>query len=122
METQKKVILEFKTENNDKFLVEIDENELDQTLLEKTEEMEMVSDKKENKITKKLTKVVENAFEIITGVGNQVINAAKKIEKTPENIEVKMNLKLSGGADFYIAKTNTEASMEVVLKWNKIEE
>lgn len=119
MEASKKAILEFQTESGDKFLVEIDENEVDNSLLENTGgEVEKVATN-ESKITKKLKKIVNNAFGVITTVGNQVINATKKMEEVPQNIEVKMNLKVSGGADFYIAKTDAEASMEVVLKWNK---
>ncbi len=66
---------------------------------------------------------VTNAFskgmQLIRACAEQVSDTVRQVSRTarPQEVEVKFGVKLSAETGAFIAKTGTEAHMEVTLKW-----
>ena len=62
----------------------------------------------------------EKGMQLIRTCAEQVAQTVRKVSDTarPDEVEVKFGVKMSGEAGALIAKTGTEAQMEVTLKWN----
>lgn len=65
------------------------------------------------------TRTFEKGMKLISTCAEQIAETVQRVSDAarPEEVEVKFGVKLSGEAGALIAKTGSEAHMEVTLKW-----
>jgi len=105
-------LIQYKTENGDTVYVEI----------EKPKDFyggrTNISTTQEKKITESQS-LLEKSFKTIKHVAEGAIASINDLVEKPDELEVKIGLKLTGEANAVIAKSSLEGNIEVTIKWTK---
>ncbi len=105
-------IIKYNTQNGDTVYVEID------SINNSDGERTNITSSQEKKIIESKS-MFENSFKTIKHVAKGAIANINDLANIPDELEVKIGLKLSGEANAVIAKSSLEGNIEVVIKWKK---
>jgi hypothetical protein len=64
-------------------------------------------------------KKFDEAVSVIKSIGNSVVTKVKEISDSPDEVSVELGIKFTAEAGAIIAKTSTEGTLKLTLKWKK---
>lgn len=106
-----KKLVEYKLENENSIIVEVDE-------FEGEGEIEEVC-RSENRTIKKSMIYFEDAIDRVKPAATIILEKIKDLDYSPDQIQIEFGLKLNAEAGAVIASTGMEANYRISLVWNK---
>ncbi len=104
-----KRLIEFPLENGECMLVEVDE----------PEQGGLVQASRSGEVIARAQQTLEDALERVKPAAQSVIEKLRKLNDSPDEVQVSFGLKLSAEAGAVLAAGGIEANYNVTLKWVK---